>query len=86
MQVSPPIDAGAGDELSGLLDTLSLSSYLPKLVELGADFLGDLKGMSEDELMSDAGMKKLHARRCVQYSFLLALAVPVRSMHMSFPR
>jgi ankyrin repeat protein len=49
--------------LSDLLASLNLQMYLPKLKEIGAETIGDLDHLSEEEFKAEVGMKLLQARR-----------------------
>ena len=57
-------DAGGSSEsISALLESLNLSNYAAKFHEEGADEVGDLKKMSNDELAETFAMKRFHAKR-----------------------
>ena len=55
------------DEVGALLITLGLSEYLASLKEMGCETCADIAMFSEDELVADAKMKKLHVRKLLQH-------------------
>jgi hypothetical protein len=52
--------------LPALLASLNLTEYVAKLHEEGADQVSDLEGMSLDDLLTEFGMKRYHAKRLHQ--------------------